>query len=61
MRPAAAPPEQPAALIRMAVRCPRDLAGLRDRALLLLAAGGLGRAALVGLDVAAPEGVSFGR
>ena len=45
------PPEQPAALIRMAVRCPRDLAGLRDRALLLLAAGGLGRAALVGLDV----------
>ena len=45
------PPEQPAALIRMAVRCPRDLAGLRDRALLLLAAGGLGCAALVGLDV----------
>jgi hypothetical protein len=35
----------------MAVRCPRDLAGMRDRALLLLAAFGLGRAALVGLDV----------
>lgn len=35
----------------MAVRCPRDLAGMRDRALLLLAASGLGRAALVGLDV----------
>ncbi|HKM65240.1 MAG TPA: hypothetical protein VJY39_22400 [Acidisphaera sp.] len=49
--PRRAPPEQPAALIRMAVRCPRDLAGLRDRALLLLVAGGLGRAALVGLDV----------
>nr|WP_294546247.1 hypothetical protein [uncultured Rhodopila sp.] len=44
------PPARPAALIRMATRCPRDLAGLRDRALLLLAAGGLGRAALVGLD-----------
>jgi hypothetical protein len=35
----------------MAARCPGDLAGLRDRALLLLAASGLGRAALVGLDV----------
>jgi integrase len=45
------PPAKPAALVRMATRCPRDLAGLRDRALLLLAAGGLGRAALVGLDV----------
>jgi hypothetical protein len=44
-------PKPAAALTRMAVRCPRDLAGLRDRALLLLAAGGLGRAALVGLDV----------
>jgi hypothetical protein len=40
-----------ATLIRMAVRCPRDLAGTRDRALLLLAANGLSRAALVGLDV----------
>ena len=35
----------------MAVACPGDLAGRRDRALLLLAAAGLGRAALVGLDV----------
>ena len=35
----------------MATACPGDLAGLRDRALLLLAATGLGRAALVGLDV----------
>ena len=40
-----------AVLIRMALRCPRDLAGTRDRALLLLAASGLGRRALVGLDV----------
>jgi site-specific recombinase XerD len=38
-------------LIRMATGCPGDLAGLRDRALLLLAAAGLGRAALVSLDV----------
>jgi hypothetical protein len=44
-------PKPSATLIRMAVRCPRDLAGTRDRALLLLAANGLGRAALVGLDV----------
>jgi hypothetical protein len=44
-------PKASATLIRMAVRCPRDLAGTRDRALLLLAAGGLGRAVLVGLDV----------
>ena len=35
----------------MATACPGDLAGLRDRALLLLAATGLGRNALVGLDV----------
>jgi site-specific recombinase XerC len=35
----------------MATTCPGDLAGLRDRALLLLAAGtGLGRTALVSLD-----------
>lgn len=51
-----ATPRRPAAktsatLIRMARRCPRDLAGTRDRALLLLAASGLDRAALVGLDV----------
>ena len=38
------------ALVRMAAGCPGDLAGVRDRALLLLAAAGLGRAALVGLD-----------
>ncbi len=37
-------------LARMAATCPSDLAGLRDRALLLLAAAGLGRADLVGLD-----------
>ena len=49
--PRRAPRKTPATLIRMAVRCPRDLAGMRDRALLLLAASGLGRAALVGLDV----------
>jgi site-specific recombinase XerC len=45
------PPQKPATLIGMAARCPLDLAGLRDRALLLLAAQGLGRATLVGLDV----------
>jgi hypothetical protein len=50
-RPRRPTPKPPAMLIRMAVRCPRDLAGTRDRALLLLAAKGLGRAALVGLDV----------
>ena len=44
-------PKPSATLIRMAVRCPRDLAGTRDRAVLLLAANGLSRAALVGLDV----------
>jgi hypothetical protein len=38
-------------LIRMATACPGDLAGLRDRALLLLAAAELGRAAPVRLDV----------
>ena len=38
-------------LARMAAACPGDLAGLRDRALLRLAAAAeLGRAALVGLD-----------
>jgi site-specific recombinase XerC len=45
------PPQRPATLINMAARCPLDSAGLRDRALLLLAAQGIGRAALVGLDV----------
>jgi hypothetical protein len=34
-----------------ATTCPGDLAGRRDRALLLLMAGGFGRTALVGLDV----------
>ena len=38
-------------MARMAAACPGDLAGLRDRALLrLAAAAGLGRATLVGLD-----------
>jgi integrase len=45
------PPPAATRLIRMATACPGDLAGLRDRALLLLAATGLGRSALVGLDV----------
>jgi hypothetical protein len=50
-KPRRKPRQLPATLIRMAVRCPHDLVGMRDRALLLLAASGLGRAALVGLDV----------
>jgi hypothetical protein len=33
-----------------AAACPGDVSGIRDRALLLLTAAGLGRAALVGLD-----------
>jgi len=37
-------------LHRLAQCCPGDLAGRRDRALLLLAAAGLGRATLVGLQ-----------
>jgi len=45
------PPPPPRRLLRLAASCPGDLAGLRDRALLLLAAAGLSRAALVGLDV----------
>jgi hypothetical protein len=48
--PRPAPPAA-AQLLRMAAACPGDLAGLRDRALLLLAAAtGLGRKVLVGLD-----------
>jgi len=43
-------PPGPAQLARMAARCPGDLAGLRDRALLLLAAAGLDREALLLLD-----------
>jgi hypothetical protein len=46
-----------AQLMRMATACPADLAGLRDRALLLLTAAGLGRGVLVGLEV---EQVQFG-
>jgi hypothetical protein len=59
-----APPPAPAALIRMAEKCSGDLTGLRDRAVLLLAAAGLAtpasraaqreagfsRHALIGLD-----------
>jgi hypothetical protein len=45
------PPPPGPRLARMAGACPGNLAGLRDRALLLLAAAtGLGRAALVGID-----------
>jgi hypothetical protein len=40
----------PAQLARMAARCPGDLAGLRDRALLLLTAAGLGGERLLSLD-----------
>ena len=50
-------PPAMAQLTRMATTCPADLAGLRDRALLLLTAAGLGRGALVGLEV---ERVHFG-
>jgi len=39
-----------AQLARMAARCPGDLAGLRDRALLLLAAAGIGGDQLLALD-----------
>ncbi len=46
------PPPTGPRLARMAGACPGNLAGLRDRALLLLAAAtGLGRAALVAIDV----------
>ncbi len=43
-------PLGPEQLARMAARCPGDLAGLRDRALLLLAAAGLGAGRLLALD-----------
>jgi len=49
-RPARRPPPGPAPLARMAARCPGDLAGLRDRALLLLTASGLGGERLLALD-----------
>jgi len=45
-----APPSHPAQLARRAAACPGDLAGLRDRALLLLLAAGLGADDLLGLD-----------
>ena len=44
------PPPGPLQLARMATRCPGDLAGLRDRALLLLSAAGLGGERLLALD-----------
>jgi hypothetical protein len=45
------PPAPSAAALRhMALRCPRDLAGLRDRALLLLLGLGLSRQLVVGLQ-----------
>ena len=43
-------PPGPAQLARMAARCPGDLAGLRDRALLLLVAAGLDAERLLALD-----------
>jgi site-specific recombinase XerC len=49
-------PPASAQLMRLAGACGGDLAGLRDRALLLLAASGLGPASLVGLDA---EHISF--
>ena len=54
-RPRSVP--SPQRLVRLTERCPGDLAGLRDRALLLLAAAGLDRKTLVGLDV---EQLRFG-
>jgi len=45
-----APPPSPAQLARRAAACPGDLAGLRDRALLLLLATGVGADDLLGLD-----------
>jgi site-specific recombinase XerC len=44
------PAPTPAQLRRLAQSCPGNLTGRRDRALLLLAAAGLGRAALIGLQ-----------
>jgi len=44
------PPPSGAALRGMAGRCPRDLTGLRDRAVLLLLAAGLSRRAVVELQ-----------
>jgi hypothetical protein len=50
--PRRAPAPSPATLVRLAAACPGDLAGLRDRALLLLMAeAGLGRRAVTRLTV----------
>jgi hypothetical protein len=43
-------PPGPAHLLRMATRCSGDLAGMRDRALLLLTAAGFGGETLLALD-----------
>ena len=43
-------PPGSALLLRMAARCPGDLAGLRDRALLLLSAAGFSGECLLALD-----------
>lgn len=43
-------PPRPTQLARMAAACPGDLAGQRDRAMLLLAASGLSNEALLALD-----------
>ncbi len=48
-RPERAPPPAPAMLERLADACGSNLAGQRDRALLLLLAAGLGRDAIVSL------------
>jgi len=48
-KPRRLPPLRPARLVRMAGACRGGLADARDRALLLLAANWLGRAALVSL------------
>ena len=53
-------PPGPTQLARMAAACPGDLAGLRDRALLLLAAAGLGRDLLLGLDAEHVRGTAGG-
>jgi site-specific recombinase XerC len=48
--PRRAPPPSPSQLVRMAAACPGDRRGVRDRALLLLAASGLSHATLLGLE-----------
>jgi site-specific recombinase XerC len=47
------PPKLPTELVRMGATCPGDLAGLRDRAILLLAGAGLDRSILVSIDLEA--------